>query len=291
MALERKSILTFKTEAEAEAACALLSEIRDDAPYAVNEAHGIWRLECYDDGALASDAGLHALLGEAQITPLAPVSIEAIPDADWVALSQQGLAPVRAGAFLVHGSHDVWARPYRFSIEIDAGRAFGTAHHATTRGCLIAIQRVTARRRVRRALDLGTGSGVLAIAIAKASGHRASILGLDIDPVAVEVARANCRLNGVQDAVRLAVSGRPQKQTADGFDLITANILARPLIALSGAISQSASPRGSLILSGILEAQAREVIGAYLARGFCKVEVFTFEGWTTAILQRRGRRL
>jgi ribosomal protein L11 methyltransferase len=217
-------------------------------------------------------------------------AIEAVPQADWVSLTQKGLAPVQAGHFFVHGSHDRGRIASQWAIEIDAGRAFGTAHHASTKGCLIAIDGLARMRgrKIKRILDLGTGSGILAIAAVKALAHRGSVLATDIDPAAVEVASLNSIRNGVRPYVTLKVAnGVPPGGTkGQPFDLVIANILAKPLIALAEEIRAALRPGGSVILGGFLEGQAREVIGAYLAKGFAKTRVITLDGWATAVLRR-----
>ena len=167
--------------------------------------------------------------------------IAELPETDWVAKSLAGLKPVRAGRFLVHGGHDRAAvKPNDISIEIEAGEAFGTGHHGTTAGCLAAIADLAKARPIRNALDVGTGSGVLAIAIARLT--KARVLASDIDPVATRVAAANVRLNGVAARVRpitaQGLSGRLFRERAP-YDLIVANILAGPLAALAPAISRA----------------------------------------------------
>ena len=248
-----------------------------------------WRVDAYfarepDAQAVADE--IAALLGR----PPARLVLETVPDENWVSLSQAALPPVVAGRFTVHGSHDrskVARGPC--SILVDAGEAFGTAHHATTYGCLLAIDRLTRRRQFTRVLDLGCGTAVLAIAAQRAM-PRARILASDIDPVAVEVGMANARANGAT-AISMRVSdGVPRSggpgQTR-GYDMLIANILARPLIMLAGAIARSVTTGGVLVLSGLLTNQVREVLGAYLARGFTLVRHERIAGWSTLTLVRR----
>ncbi|MCO5730278.1 50S ribosomal protein L11 methyltransferase [Rhizobium sp. SSA_523] len=220
---------------------------------------------------------------------------EALPEIDWIAKSLEGLKPVRAGQFLVHGSHDRdKARTGDIAIEIDAGQAFGTGHHGTTAGCLEMIEQVMRAHPPRNALDLGTGSGVLAIAVAKLK--KIPVLATDIDPVAVKVAAANARLNGI-------LEGKPQGialETAPGFhsesfrrhgpfDLIIANILARPLIKMAPQLAGHLSPSGDVILSGILAAQRWKVIAAYSGAGLAHVRTLWRNGWVTIHLRRERR--
>ena len=227
-------------------------------------------------GAL-SDAGLAITL-----------ETEAVPDIDWVAKSLEGLAPVRAGRFLVHGSHDRAKRRIGdIAIEIEAGLAFGTGHHGTTAGCLQMIDQVVRRERPRNALDLGTGSGVLAIAIARLA--HIPVLATDIDPVAVAVTRDNVSLNGAAAFI--------DTRTATGFhhrifrayapfDLIVANILAGPLMKLAPQMAANISSGGSLILSGILERQREAVIAAYVGQRFRHIATLPREGWVTLHMKR-----
>jgi ribosomal protein L11 methyltransferase len=213
---------------------------------------------------------------------------EQLPDIDWVAHTLEGLKPVRAGRFLVHGAHDRARRRIGdIGIEIEAGLAFGTGHHGTTSGCLEMIADISRKRPARRALDLGTGSGVLAIALARLG--RRPVLATDIDPVAVDVARANARLNHVADLVRCRQADgfhSPLFAREGPFDVIVANILARPLMKLAPAMAANIVPGGSLILSGILERQRNAVLAAYVGQHFRHVRTLHREGWVTLHLSR-----
>jgi ribosomal protein L11 methyltransferase len=217
-----------------------------------------------------------------------PIQTEILPDIDWVAKSLEGLRPVRAGRFLVHGSHDRdQCGPGDIGIEIEAGQAFGTGHHGTTAGCLELIEQVVARDQPNNALDLGAGSAVLAIGIAKLAAI--PVLATDIDPVAVEVARGNVRLNGAAglvDAVAAAGFDHPAIRERQPFDLIVANILAGPLADLAPDMARHLAPGGSLILSGILERQGDGVLEAYSQQGFCHLGTLPKEGWITLHLKR-----
>jgi ribosomal protein L11 methyltransferase len=216
------------------------------------------------------------------------LDVEALPDIDWVSKSLEGLKPVRAGRFLVHGQHDRDKRRIGdIPIEIEAGQAFGTGHHGTTAGCLAMIETVARRERPRNALDLGSGSGVLAIALAKFA--RIPILATDIDPIAVDVARDNVRLNGVGAYIELAVAPgfhNPCFAASGPFDLIIANILAGPLMKLAPQMARHLMPCGSLILSGILERQRNAVVAAYANQHFRHVITTHREGWVTIHLKR-----
>ena len=216
------------------------------------------------------------------------VDSEDVPDIDWVTHSLEGLKPVRAGRFLVHGSHDrVQRRSGDLAIEIDAGLAFGTGHHGTTSGCLEMIDRVVRREMPRNALDLGTGSAVLAIALAKLA--HIPVLATDIDPVATRVAAENVRLNKVAGLVETATATgfhHPVFARRAPFDLIVANILARPLMRLAPDMAKHLALGGSLVLSGILDRQRDAVIAAYVGQRFRHVRTFWRRGWVTLHLKR-----
>jgi ribosomal protein L11 methyltransferase len=257
------------------------------AIFEIDEAKALHEVSVYAPADL-DDIGqrVHAIVTDAGIR--AEIGREVLPDIDWVAHTLAGLKPVEAGPFLVHGSHDrVKRKPGRIAIEIEAGLAFGTGHHGTTAGCLETVAKVARRERPRRILDLGTGSGVLAIGAARLL--RMPVLATDNDPVATRVAAANARLNGVSNLVRTATaSGLRSKVIEDAapFDLIVANILARPLIGLAPSVARAIAPGGSLILSGILAGQRRAVIAAYAAQRFRHVSTIWREGWVTMHLKR-----
>ncbi|MDR6632994.1 ribosomal protein L11 methyltransferase [Phyllobacterium sp. 1468] len=215
---------------------------------------------------------------------------EQVPDIDWVAHSLEGLKPVRAGRFFVHGSHDRDKRRVNdLGIEIDAGQAFGTGHHGTTSGCLDMISQVIRREHPRNALDLGTGSAVLAIGIAKLAPI--PILATDIDPVAVAVAQENVVKNGVAARIRTETATgfhHPAMRAAAPFDLIVANILARPLMQLAPEMRRHLAWGGSLILSGILETQREKVLAAYRTQGLFHIKTLRREGWVTLHLKAQA---
>jgi ribosomal protein L11 methyltransferase len=188
----------------------------------------------------------------------------------------------------VHGQHvrDRVA-PNKIGIEIEAALAFGTGHHGTTRGCLLLLDHVLKAWRPRRVLDLGTGTGVLAIAAARAL-HEA-VLASDIDPPSVQVARENARLNGsghLVRAVRATGFSAPQFAVAAPFDLVLANILANPLRQLAAPMARHLSPSAMVILSGLLTHQAPGVIAAYRARGLVPVRHLRIEGWSSLLLRK-----
>ena len=221
---------------------------------------------------------------------LPPFVVEDVPDLNWVAISQAALPPVAAGRFVVHGSHDrgrVARGPT--TILIDAGEAFGTAHHATTLGCLLAIDRLTRLEAFDTVLDLGCGSGVLAIAVAKALPG-ADIIATDMDVQSVKVAAENMRVNGVANRIATAVAtgvAHPWLRQSPPFGLVVANILAGPLIRLAPALARTVARSGTLLLSGILIPQAPQVIAAYRASGFQLERHDRIVGWSTLTLRRR----
>lgn len=283
----------------------LICDLPDDlaaAPCAwFNDPDGGWAAEFTVAEAEAADfrAALERHLAGAG--PGWSAHIEPLPDVDWVAASQKGLAPVRAGRFIIHGSHDRRRVPScRYAIEIDAGQAFGTAHHGSTLGCLMALDRLAKQIRPRRSLDLGTGTGVLAIACARC--WTAPVLALDTDRRAVAVAQENFRLNGVVRSYWAARSCRAALGTLKGahtrcrwsqdtrfFDLIVANILAGPLVRLAGALTANLAPAGHLVLSGFLSAQLRPLRAAYRARGLVMTHRIAQGEWVTAVFVRQRR--
>jgi ribosomal protein L11 methyltransferase len=286
-----KTVLAFPSEEDARRAGAVLGEMPgfDDIPVVrCEDAGGGWALELYDGGALAGE-GAAALFESLELPAPASCAAEAIPDADWVSETQKALPPVRAARFVVHGSHDRGRVASQWAIEIDAGRAFGTAHHGTTRGCLLALHGLTGLPEPRAVLDLGTGSGVLAIAAAKVFRHNARVAAVDLDPIAVAIARENCRKNGAA-GVRLFVGDgfRPALAYFEPFDLVMANILANPLLKLAPRLRALTRPGGVLVLSGLLSGQAREVLARYRATGFRLERRRDLEGWATLTLRREA---
>jgi ribosomal protein L11 methyltransferase len=218
----------------------------------------------------------------------AGIVFDTVEARDWVKASLEDLVPVPAGRFIVHGQHDrERIAPNKLGIEIEAALAFGTGHHGTTRGCLLLLDHVLKAWRPRRVLDLGTGTGVLAIAAAKALHEK--VLASDIDPPSVQVARDNARLNvsgHLVHAVRATGFAAPQFVKAAPFDLVLANILANPLRQLAAPMARHLAPGALVILSGLLTPQAPAVIAAYRARGLVPLRHMRIEGWSSLLLRK-----
>ncbi|PHR60437.1 MAG: hypothetical protein COA43_06905 [Robiginitomaculum sp.] len=210
--------------------------------------------------------------------------ITQLPDEDWTAKSQAGLPPVKAGRFFVYGSHDANKIPTDtpFPIQIDAGIAFGTGHHGTTKGCLLAFDELIQNTTPKTVLDLGCGAGVLAIGAAKAL--KTPISASDIDDDAVYVTKENAKLNQVAALITAFQAEGIEEKGA--FDLIFANILAGPLIVLAPTIAASLASKGSVILSGLLDEQAETLITAYLAQNLQLSRRASLAGWTTLTMQK-----
>lgn len=212
-----------------------------------------------------------------------------VADIDWVAHVQSELKPVRAGRFFIHGSHDrEKATCETNAIEIDAAQAFGTAHHGTTKGCLSAIDQLSQTQSPANILDLGTGSGILAIA-AQMVWPDAKLLATDIDPIAIEVAKSNCTLNNQVKIKTLCAEGvdDPTIKQSGPYDLLIANILAKPLIEVAPAIRPLLASNGILLLSGILETQGDDVTNAYTREGLIHKRTDQFDEWVTILFKER----
>ncbi|MCB1443188.1 MAG: 50S ribosomal protein L11 methyltransferase [Methyloceanibacter sp.] len=219
---------------------------------------------------------------------VSPLLIGVLPDENWITVSQGQRRPVRAGRFLVHGSHDrdKIVRT-RYTIEIDADQAFGTAHHATTRGCLIALDELAKWGRPDLILDVGTGTGVLAIAAALAFDRPA--IATDNDPVAVRIAKENAAKAGVAQKVHVFVANGLSHPSLRRLrpDLVVANILARPLYDLAPAMARTVEPGGYVLLSGITGAQAQATAARYGSLGFSLEKRILLDGWAVLLLGRR----
>ncbi|WP_207461893.1 50S ribosomal protein L11 methyltransferase [Azospirillum sp. SYSU D00513] len=221
--------------------------------------------------------------------------IEELPPIDWVSHSYEGFPPIQAGRFFVHGSHHEGTVPGgSIPLLVDAATAFGTGEHGSTKGCLLALDRLSRHVRLPRrergrgaALDMGCGSGILALAVAKRWG--VPVVAVDIDPEAVRVTRVNARINQLQGRIR-AEGGDGYNTSIVGkhkpYRLITANILARPLARMAPQLARHLKKGGYAVLAGLLSRQERHVIQAHRAQGLRLVARIPMGEWTTLIVRR-----
>lgn len=236
------------------------------------------------------EAIIRALVAQTAGEPAAKTIVfSAVETKDWVKASLAGLVPVNAGPFVVHGHHDRDRVPLnKIAIEVEAALAFGTGHHGTTRGCLTLLDLVLRQRTPKRVLDLGSGTGVLAIAAAKKL--RRHVLASDIDPQATRVARDNARLNGAGHLVQsIQATGfnSPAFKANGPFSLVLANILAKPLRGLAPRMIEHLAPSAFVILSGLLPPQANSVVAAYRGNGLKLIRRIQIDGWTSLLMQKR----
>ncbi len=258
------------------------------AAYESDEIPNQWEVSIYCETNIASEISdqIISLLSDNSID--LSFKTELLPDVDWVATTLQQLAPVRAGRFIVHGSHDAREpKPHEIAVKIDASVAFGTGHHGTTAGCLDMLDHVLKRSNFENVLDLGTGSGVLAIASAKAGCQ--VVVASDIDPISTETARFNSRENSVANRIHcITASGfnHPDLAANAPFDLVIANILARPLQSLAPKLVQATSPGGTIILSGLLPQQKALIIASYRLQGAVFEHAHIRDGWLSLLLRK-----
>jgi ribosomal protein L11 methyltransferase len=252
-----------------------------------NEETGEWVFEatCLEEPSLDAFAEIarQTLGGDVEF------SVDAIdPEVNWVAKSLEGLQPVVAGGFFIYGSHDADKVPAgAHAIRIDAAQAFGTGHHETTTGCLEAIDRVLKRKRPANPIDIDTGTGVLAIAIAKRM--KIPVIASDIDPIAVKTTEENARENGVgKYVVPIEAAGLDHSRIVAKapYDLVVANILAGPLVALAPDVNRLVERGTMIILSGILLKQAARVVAAYARLGMVVRFKILKKEWATLVLEK-----
>lgn len=253
-----------------------------------DDGSGLWDVGGLFDG-MPDRAGL-ALLARLHDAP--DFAVVRVRETDWVAQVRAELTPVETGRFVVFGSHDRdRIAPNRIRLEIEAAEAFGTGHHATTQGCLIALDRLVRQGFVaRRVADIGGGTGVLAMAASSAWPAR-SIAG-DVDPLATSTARANVAANGLAGSVACVTAAgfrHPRLRHGAPYDLVFANILAAPLRRLAPDVAAAQMPGGVAILSGILARQAAGVTAVYRSLGYLPRETVRIGDWTTLVLNRRRR--
>lgn len=257
-----------------------------------DEARGIWRVEGVHDAG-ADEARLQDALALAALVSGTPAALrrEATEAEGWLARTSESFPEQRVGRrFAVRGTHEVGpTAPGRLTLTLDVGLAFGSGEHGSTRGCLRALE-VTARRRPRRVLDLGTGSGILAMAAAKLL--RRPVLATDIEPWSVRVAGQNAAANGVGRLVRPVLGNGWHARAVQGsapYDLVLANILARPLCRMARDLALRLAPGGTAILAGLLGSQARMVLAAHRRHGL-RLEATWREGnWATLVVRKAGR--
>lgn len=256
-----------------------------DAVDAKEESRTAWRLDAYAQTREAAEACADIVR---ETTPELSPTVEALEDRDWVKLSLEGLPAVEAGRFIVAGSHALAATsPGKTAVLVEAGPAFGTGHHGTTLGCLMALNALLRHRRPGRVLDLGTGTGVLAIAALKAGARFA--LATDIDADSVETAWENAAINKATarfKALKATGTHHQQVQSRAPYDTVFANILAKPLVRLAPGIVKVLAPGGRVILSGLLTHQEPMVRGAFAGHGLALENRIRRDGWSTLVYRR-----
>ncbi len=287
MSYNAAQIIARGPRALAEAAAEALDAdpMLEGATYSIleeDEDKGVWRIDAFPTSQEEEDGVRDSLVASGGLT----VIVEPLADADWLAMALSGLPPVREGRFFVYGLHDKGRAPVSaVKLRIEAGAAFGTGHHGTTAGCLKVYDDLLKSRRFDRVLDVGCGTGVLAIAAAR-TGSKVAV-GTDIDGPSVRIANENARENAANARFVHASGLNHRLVRQDGpYDLVFANILAPPLVALSHDIKLALKPGGIAILSGLLRTQERRVKAAYLSKGFRVMRSLHRDAWATLVLQR-----
>jgi ribosomal protein L11 methyltransferase len=284
----------FADEASANAVAASFATVASAVSVFEARPGGAWKVEAYaelapDRAALEAAGALAAIACGVELSGLLEdVTVHRIAPRDWVRENQQSFPPIRVGLFFIHGSHHDKAAPAgALALRIDAATAFGTGEHATTRGCLLALDGLAKARRFRRPLDMGSGTGILAMAAARR--WSCAVLACDIDAGSVHVARENVRENGLAARIRLLRSDgyrNPAVRRGAPFDLVTANILARPLAAMAQDLAAVLARDGVAVLSGLLARQAPLVLAAHRAHGLTLRRLIAVDGWATLVLSR-----
>jgi ribosomal protein L11 methyltransferase len=285
------AVETFETVLDLHADA--VSWFLDDPDSDESDERVLWRLEGFsktplDRGVIETALTVAATALRVETPAL---RLDQIDDTDWVLANLRDFPPISAGRFFVHGSHFEGRVPAgQIPLLIDAGTAFGSGEHATTFGCLSALDRLMRRRRFRRPLDLGCGSGILAIAIAKSTALR--VQAADIDPVSVTVATRNAKRNGMASRVHACQSDGYRSRTLARhrpYDLIVANILARPLAAMAADLDRHLAADGIVVLSGLLNRQERFVLAAHRMQGLSLLGRIRIQGWSTLVLAKSPR--
>lgn len=291
-ALETVSIDNLPDEAVPAFEAALQTVCRSVALFR-DEATDTWRVEGVRERGAGTEALAGALALAAAVTGIDTAAEAAPVEAEgWLARTVAAFGEQEIGGdFLIRPTHVPPRRTYgRMVLTLDAGIAFGSGEHASTRGCLIAFSRVAKDgRRMRRMLDLGTGSGILAMAAAKR--RRRPVLATDIEPWSVRVAEQNARMNQVGALVRARLAdGWRERHVRAGrpYDLVFANILARPLCAMAKHLAAGLAPGGTAILAGLLGTQVRMVLAAHRRQGLVLERALPVGPWTTLVLRKRG---
>lgn len=287
-------VARLRPRSDPQAVAGRLTELLDADTCALSvfeEKPGVWAIEMYFAEPPETETLCDIVTQATDAELAATLSIDHLAARDWVAASLAGLPAVEAGRFIVHGSHLRGQLPSsRIAIEIEAALAFGTGHHGTTRGCLLALDALLKRAQPRRVLDVGTGTAVLAIAAARAA--HASVVAGDIDRTSVRVARENAKANRAAAFIRFhhaaGVAAHPF-QVAAPYDLVFANILLKPLERLATPIARLVAPGGHVILSGLTNDQGAAALARYRAQGLVLLRTIRLEGWTTLLLTKPRR--
>ncbi len=258
------------------------------ANFETDEENGIWTFEliCADKPDIEEIKRRLVVLAELHDIPVPEAKLEQMVQADWLAQVARDFPPLSIGRFFVHGAHvEEQPKAGSISIQVDAGAAFGSGEHGTTRCCLAAMEWLAQGRRFSKVLDMGTGSGILAIAAAKLWKSR--VLAVDLDPISVRVTQENAKVNEVSEFIAAAVSdgySAMQVKSCAPYDLIIANILARPLIAFAPYLKQNLREGGVAVLSGLLVSQEKQVLAAHRAHGLALKRKFVYNDWCTLVI-------
>jgi ribosomal protein L11 methyltransferase len=274
-------------------ACSAVFSLLDEMAGAVSAFEAgpeEWRLEAYPRSPLLSPQlrARLALIAASAGGSVLEVAEETLPECDWLTENQLSFPPLRVGRFFIYGSHYRGVVPAcTIGIAVGAATAFGTGEHPSTRACLLALERLTRRRRFRKPLDIGTGTGILSIAAAKLLQR--NVLAGDIDPGAVRVARHNVARNGVARMVQVrnASGYRDRVLRKSRHDLILSNILARPLANMARDLACALAPNGRAVLSGLLLRQEPIVLAPHRSCGIVLDHRIVLDGWSTLVMRRR----